>query len=105
MTTPRDLLKQAKELTRHAVPEEVEPRLGEVVLLDVREPEEYEQGALPGAIHIPRGHLEFNVEGKIPDKSAPVDPVVEKAEKLRRFKEELDRNFDKGADKDRGRAR
>jgi hypothetical protein len=40
-----------------------------------------------------------------PDKSAPVDPVAEKAEKLRRFKEELDRNFDKGADKDRGRAR
>ena len=28
------------------------------VVLDVREPDEYEQGAIPGAVHIPRGHLE-----------------------------------------------
>ena len=72
MTTPRDLLKEAKAQTRHVVPEEVEARLGEVVLLDVREPDEYEQGALPGAILLPRGNLEFSVEGKIPDKSKPV---------------------------------
>jgi molybdopterin/thiamine biosynthesis adenylyltransferase/rhodanese-related sulfurtransferase len=42
------------------------------LVLDVREPDEYEQGALPGAIHIPRGHLESQVETKLPDKSAPV---------------------------------
>ena len=72
MTTARDLLKQAKAETRHVVPEEVEPRLGEVVLLDVREPDEYEQGALPGAVHLARGHLEFQIEGKVPDKSKPV---------------------------------
>jgi sulfur-carrier protein adenylyltransferase/sulfurtransferase len=40
------------------------------VVLDVREPDEYEQGALPGAIHIPRGHLESQVEGRIPDHDA-----------------------------------
>ena len=72
MTTARDLLKQAKAETRHVVPEEVEPRLGEVVLLDVREPDEYEQGALPGAVHLARGHLEFQIEGKVPDKLKPV---------------------------------
>jgi len=72
VTTARDLLKQAKAETRHVVPEEVEPRLGEVVLLDVREPDEYEQGALPGAVHLARGHLEFQIEGKVPDKSKPV---------------------------------
>ena len=42
------------------------------VVLDVREPDEYEQGALPGAIHIPRGHLESQVEGRITDHDAHV---------------------------------
>ena len=41
-------------------------------MLDVREPDEYEQGALPGAVHIPRGHLESQVESRLPDKGAPV---------------------------------
>ncbi|HLI74594.1 MAG TPA: molybdopterin-synthase adenylyltransferase MoeB [Acidimicrobiales bacterium] len=72
MKTPRDLLKEARELTRHVVPADVQPRLDEVAVLDVREPDEYEQGALPGAIHLPRGNLEFSVEGRIPDKSTPV---------------------------------
>ncbi|HUC36402.1 MAG TPA: molybdopterin-synthase adenylyltransferase MoeB [Acidimicrobiales bacterium] len=72
MATARELLSQAKSSVREVQGEDVEPRLGEVVLLDVREADEYEQGALPGAIHVPRGYLEFQVEGRIPDKSAPV---------------------------------
>jgi molybdopterin/thiamine biosynthesis adenylyltransferase/rhodanese-related sulfurtransferase len=43
-----------------------------VVVLDVREADEYEQGALPGAVHIPRGFLESQVESKVPDHDAPV---------------------------------
>jgi molybdopterin/thiamine biosynthesis adenylyltransferase/rhodanese-related sulfurtransferase len=43
-----------------------------VLGLDVREPDEYEQGTVPGAIHIPRGHLEFQVEGRLVDKAAPI---------------------------------
>jgi len=72
MATPRDLLNQAKAAIREVTPEEVAPRLGEVLLLDVREADEYEQGALPGAIHLPRGFLEFQAEGRLPDKSKPV---------------------------------
>jgi molybdopterin/thiamine biosynthesis adenylyltransferase/rhodanese-related sulfurtransferase len=41
-------------------------------VLDVREPDEYDQGALPSAVHIPRGHLEAQVENKLTDKAAPV---------------------------------
>jgi molybdopterin/thiamine biosynthesis adenylyltransferase/rhodanese-related sulfurtransferase len=37
------------------------------VVLDVREPDEYDQGALPGALHIPRGTLETSIEMKVPD--------------------------------------
>ena len=40
--------------------------------LDVREPDEFEQGAIPGAIHIPRGHLEANIEGRLPGRDTPI---------------------------------
>ena len=47
-------------------------RRPKALFLDVREPDEYEQGAIPGAVHIPRGTLESSVENRITDKSAPV---------------------------------
>jgi molybdopterin/thiamine biosynthesis adenylyltransferase/rhodanese-related sulfurtransferase len=72
VATTRELLNEAKAGIREVEPAEVVPRLSEVVLLDVREADEHDQGALPGAIHVPRGFLEFQVEGRIPDKSAPV---------------------------------
>jgi sulfur-carrier protein adenylyltransferase/sulfurtransferase len=45
---------------------------GGAVVLDVREPDEYEQGAIPGAIHIPRGQLETNIENRVPDRATPI---------------------------------
>jgi molybdopterin/thiamine biosynthesis adenylyltransferase len=45
---------------------------GGAALLDVREPDEYRQGAVPGSIHISRGQLESGVEARLPDKSAKV---------------------------------
>ena len=72
MASPRDLLVQAKAQIKESVPADVEPLLGQVTLLDVREPDENEQGAIPGSIHLPRGQLEFQVEGKIPDKESPI---------------------------------
>ena len=74
MTTFRDLLSAAKAQIREvdtATADEARSREGTVVL-DVREPDEYEQGALPAAIHIPRGHLESQIEGKIVDKTTPI---------------------------------
>ena len=41
-------------------------------VLDVREPEEFEQGALVGATHIPRGHLESQIETRIPDRDTQI---------------------------------
>jgi sulfur-carrier protein adenylyltransferase/sulfurtransferase len=72
--TPRDLLNEAKKSIREVDPPDAEQILadGHTTFLDVREPDEYEQGAIPNAVHLPRGHLEFQVEGKLPDKSKPV---------------------------------
>ena len=43
-----------------------------VALLDVREPEEWRGGHLPGARHLPRGLLESGVEAALPDREAEV---------------------------------
>jgi len=74
MATFRDLLSAAKAEITEVTPAEAETQItaGGTVVLDVREPDEYEQGALLGVVHIPRGHLEGQVEGKLLDKSAPV---------------------------------
>ena len=74
MATFRDLLSAAKAQITEVTPAEAETQIaaGGTVVLDVREPDEYEQGALPHVVHIPRGHLEGQVEGKLLDKSAPV---------------------------------
>ncbi len=41
-------------------------------LVDVRERNEWEEGYIPGATHIPRGFLESRIEEAIPDKETPV---------------------------------
>ncbi|MGH9077119.1 MAG: molybdopterin-synthase adenylyltransferase MoeB [Acidimicrobiales bacterium] len=72
MASFRDLLRDTKarirEVDTAGAAEEV-ARPGTVVL-DVREPDEYDQGALPGALHIPRGHLESQVESRVADHDA-----------------------------------
>jgi molybdopterin/thiamine biosynthesis adenylyltransferase/rhodanese-related sulfurtransferase len=71
--TFREMLAEAKAAVREIQPALAEEEIaGNAVILDVREPDEYEQGALPGAVHIPRGTLETSVEGRIPDKSSHV---------------------------------
>jgi rhodanese-related sulfurtransferase len=41
-------------------------------LVDVREKDEFRAGYIPGALHIPRAHLEMQAEQKLPDKKASV---------------------------------
>src|ERR1700675_3744431 len=72
MPSFRDLLKKAKSEIREVSPADAEPRVGDATFLDVRELDEFEQGMIPGAVFIPRGHLESQVENKIPNHDAPV---------------------------------
>jgi sulfur-carrier protein adenylyltransferase/sulfurtransferase len=73
MATFRDLLSAAKaEITEVDTATAADQIAAGAIVLDVREPDEYDQGALPDAIHLPRGHLEAQVEGKVLDKDAKV---------------------------------
>ena len=74
MTTYRELLAQTKaEIDEIGTPEAHE-RLGSParpdapLFLDVRELDEWQEGHIVGAIHIPRGNLESRIEGLVPDK-------------------------------------
>ena len=73
MATFRDLLAKAKsEITEVDTAGAAEMIANGAVVLDIREPDEYDQGALANAIHIPRDHLEAQIEARILDRNAPV---------------------------------
>jgi molybdopterin/thiamine biosynthesis adenylyltransferase/rhodanese-related sulfurtransferase len=72
MASYRDLLKQAKSEIREIDTDTAESKLDSATFLDVRELDEWEQGAIPGAVFIPRGHLESKVENSIPDHDTEV---------------------------------
>ena len=47
------------------------------LIIDVREPAEYQSGYIPGAVNIPRGKLEFNIWSYVgyPDKLVPARTI------------------------------
>ena len=42
--------------------------MSDALFVDVREREEWEEGHIPGAVHVPRGNLESRIEGVAPDR-------------------------------------
>src|SRR3954451_19776891 len=74
MASFRELLTAAKKQITEVDTKAAEALIAErgTQVLDVREPDEYEQGAIPGAVHIPRGHLESQAESRLLDHDAPV---------------------------------
>ena len=56
MASFRELLKRTKsEITEVSTEQAEELLVEDWTLLDVREPDEFEQGAISGSVHIPRG--------------------------------------------------
>ncbi|HET9594450.1 MAG TPA: molybdopterin-synthase adenylyltransferase MoeB [Anaeromyxobacteraceae bacterium] len=75
MPTYRELLAAARAAVREIAPEELRDALARgrpIALVDVREGEEWSQGHLPGAVHVPRGFLESRIEAAVPDRAAEV---------------------------------
>jgi molybdopterin/thiamine biosynthesis adenylyltransferase/rhodanese-related sulfurtransferase len=74
MPTYRELLQQARaeisEIDAGRARELIET--GEPVVVDVREQNEWDEGHIPGAVHVPRGHLESRIERAAPDPARQV---------------------------------
>jgi sulfur-carrier protein adenylyltransferase/sulfurtransferase len=75
MATYRELLAQVKseidEISSIEAQERLESSDGSL-FVDVREPDEWEEGHIPAAIYTGRGRLEQRIEGLVPDKSRPL---------------------------------
>jgi adenylyltransferase/sulfurtransferase len=73
--TYQQVMDEARRVVPEISPDELKAKLDRSdppVLLDVREKEEFRQGYVPGAISLPRGFLEMQVEEKVPEKDTPV---------------------------------
>jgi molybdopterin/thiamine biosynthesis adenylyltransferase len=75
MKTYRDLVAEAKRVVPEVTVEEVYTRLRdgtEQAVIDVRDPDEYREGAVEGALNISRGFVEFKVPDAFPDPDTPL---------------------------------
>ncbi len=75
MATYRELLAQVKAEIDEVSSSDVLGRLDDAdrpLLLDVREQDEWQEGHLPGAVHIPRSNLESRVETLVPDRAREI---------------------------------
>ena len=73
----QEMMEEARKVVPEVSATETKARLdaGEVdLILDVREPGEYEAAHIPGAVHIPRGLLEFQADPSLP--AAAQSPVA-----------------------------
>src|SRR4051812_42499674 len=77
MPSGSELIRNIKERIREVDPREVHDAVQNgngraPLLVDVREQHEFEEGHIPGAVHVPRAHLESRIEGRAGDRSQPI---------------------------------
>jgi molybdopterin/thiamine biosynthesis adenylyltransferase/rhodanese-related sulfurtransferase len=68
-----EVLRQIKSRIDEVDPAVVREQVSNgAVVVDVREPEEWSAGHIPGAKHVPKSHLESRIEGAAPDRDQHV---------------------------------
>jgi molybdopterin/thiamine biosynthesis adenylyltransferase/rhodanese-related sulfurtransferase len=74
MLTYRELLQQVKDEIAEIDAQTARERLDHdsTAVVDVREQNEWDEGHIRGAVHVPRGSLESKIEGAVPDRTRPV---------------------------------
>lgn len=73
--TSDQLVKEAKASIKEVSIDDVKKMIDnkeKIIILDVRDKEEFETGYIPGAINLSRGMLEFKISTLIPDKNATI---------------------------------
>jgi rhodanese-related sulfurtransferase len=78
VTTPKSFPQMVAEALQNipeVAPAALKTRLDggeQIVVIDVREPDEFAKGKIPGAYTIPRGVLEMQVDGRLPRETTVV---------------------------------
>jgi sulfur-carrier protein adenylyltransferase/sulfurtransferase len=72
MATYRDLLQQVRSEVEEVSTSDAAARPDGALFVDVRERDEWDEGHIPGAVHIPRGYLESRIEAAAPDRDRPI---------------------------------
>ena len=73
MPSYRDILRDVRAEIDEVDGPGAHERLGtDTLFVDVRERDEWDEGRIPGAIHISRGNLESRIEQAVPDRSQPI---------------------------------
>lgn len=67
--TLEDYVSAAKAVVPEVSPQEAAALLEDRLVLDVREPDEYAEGHMPGAVNVSRGFLEVKADPSHPKKS------------------------------------
>jgi len=68
-----EVLREIKSRIDEVDPAAVREQVGNgAVIVDVREPEEWGAGHIPGAVHVPKSYLESRIEGAVPDREKHV---------------------------------
>lgn len=78
--TAADLVADARRQIREIAPQDYAALPAGQVLIDVREPAEYATGHIAGAVNIPRGVLEFEVDAH-PAVANVSDPALSRKER------------------------
>jgi len=74
-TTWTELIQEVKGAIKTLPLDEFKAQLdngSDLTIVDVREKEEYRAGHIPGALNLPRGFLEMQIEKKLPAKATPI---------------------------------
>jgi phage shock protein E len=68
------LVAEAKKNITEISPHDAAAKLksGEATIVDVREQDEWDEGHIPGAMHMSRGTIELDIEEKVPDTNAMI---------------------------------
>jgi rhodanese-related sulfurtransferase len=68
------LAADAKKNITEISPQDAAAKLesGEATIVDVREKDEWDEGHIPGAMHMSRGTIELDIEEKVPDTNAMI---------------------------------